>query len=357
VSNDVSWADIAAVVDLHSCSWPLAAIDEQLIVLRANPAFAALCGAEQLRETQSVVGASLASLWGQSAALVALQQEIARGRARRFKATVEQRLPDEASRELELSLSPLEGGNKQCWAVAVEQPNLTQLTHTNRLATIGTLTAALAHELGTPLNVITARGQMIVRGVTRGDRTILEDIEVMVQQAERMAQTVRDVLGYARQRQTPVPASDLRALVEAVFRVLRTTARQKHVNLELSASAARIGSSVASGALSQVLTNLIINAIDAQPTGGSVEVDIQLCDDPASHPGNPVEIRVHDRGHGVPPRLRERIFEPFFTTKDDRGTGLGLAVCCELMREQGGALELSESGPAGTTFLVRVPKA
>jgi signal transduction histidine kinase len=176
VSNDVSWADIAAVVDLHSCSWPLAAIDEQLIVLRANPAFAALCGAEQLRETQSVVGASLASLWGQSAALVALQQEIARGRARRFKATVEQRLPDEASRELELSLSPLEGGNKQCWAVAVEQPNLTQLTHTNRLATIGTLTAALAHELGTPLNVITARGQMIVRGVTRGDRTILEDI-------------------------------------------------------------------------------------------------------------------------------------------------------------------------------------
>ncbi|MGE0791421.1 MAG: sensor histidine kinase [Sandaracinaceae bacterium] len=222
-----------------------------------------------------------------------------------------------------------------------------QLRHADRLSTVGTLSAGIAHELGTPLNVIAARAKMIERGESEGAE-IPEDAKVIREQAERVTHIIRQLLDFSRPRPARRSEVDLRELLDSVLALLRPHAKARGVVLSLAAGEP-FALALDEGQLTQVMTNLVMNAIQAQPDGGEVVVSLE-------RRGEHVEVRVVDRGPGVPAELRDRIFEPFFTTKEvGAGTGLGLSVVLGLVRDHGGDITVEAREPTGACFVVTLP--
>ena len=225
---------------------------------------------------------------------------------------------------------------------------LEQLRHADRLSTVGKLAAGVAHELGTPLNVVGARAKMIQRGESEGDE-VLDDARVIVEQTDRMTRIIRQLLDFARRRPPSREPTDLRAAVSNAIAMLSPLAQRSRVTLRLLEGAS-VEASVDGGQIQQVLTNLIVNAIQAQPDGGEVEVDVSGGDGPA-------QIVVRDRGPGLARELRTQIFEPFYTTKDvGDGTGLGLSVVHGIVEEHGGRIMVDDNPGGGTRFVVELPR-
>ncbi len=225
---------------------------------------------------------------------------------------------------------------------------LEQLRHADRLGTVGKLASGVAHELGTPLNVVSARAKMILRGESEGEAEIREDARVIVEQAERMTRIIRQLLDFARPRRASREPADLRALAGSVLSMLEPLAARNTVTLAL-AEGAPVEAEVDVGQIQQVMTNLVVNAIQAQPEGGRVDVRVQAESDR-------VLLAVDDHGPGIPDDVRERIFEPFFTTKEiGEGTGLGLSVVHGIVMEHGGRIEVARSD-RGTRFEVSLPR-
>ncbi|HEY8432794.1 MAG TPA: HAMP domain-containing sensor histidine kinase, partial [Sandaracinaceae bacterium] len=183
---------------------------------------------------------------------------------------------------------------------------LEQLRHADRLGTVGKLASGVAHELGTPLNVVSARAKMILRGESEGAE-VQEDARVIVEQAERMTRIIRQLLDFARPRRPAREPTDLRALAGSVLSMLGPLAARSRVELSL-VPGPEVEAEVDVGQIQQVMTNLVMNAIQAQPGGGRVEVAVEA-------DGERVRLRVSDEGPGIPEEIRARVFEPFFTTK------------------------------------------
>jgi signal transduction histidine kinase len=225
---------------------------------------------------------------------------------------------------------------------------LEQLRHADRLGTVGMLASGVAHELGTPLNVVLARAQMIARGESEGEES-KDDARVIVEQTERMTRIIRQLLDFARRRPPSREPVDLRELASSIVAMLGPLADRHGVEIALRAGTPVLAE-VDVGQMQQVLTNLAMNAIQAQPEGGRVELAIE--------PGEErVTLSVSDEGPGMPPEVRERAFEPFFTTKEvGRGTGLGLSVVHGMVEEHGGQIELESEPGRGTRVVVSLPK-
>jgi signal transduction histidine kinase len=235
---------------------------------------------------------------------------------------------------------------------------LEQLRHLDRLRTVGTLSSALAHELGTPFNVVLLRAQSLVDE----DGTVEERRDasrVIVSQVERMSRTVRHLLDFSRAGEIEAGDVALRDLLGGVARLLGALAKKHGVEL-----AVVVGSELVvqadRGRLEQVVTNLVMNAVQAMPSGGTVRLSVGR-EDSAIPPGKTssvvaARIDVVDQGIGVPKELLARIFEPFFTTKPDgRGTGLGLSVASGIVEEHGGWLSAKSEEGHGATFSVYLP--
>ncbi len=225
---------------------------------------------------------------------------------------------------------------------------LEQLRHADRLSTVGKLAAGVAHELGTPLNVVAARAKMIRTGESEPEE-IPDDARVIGEQAERMTRIIRQVLDFARPRAPERAEHDLRVLASSVLGMLRPQATKAGVELRID-DGHPVLASVDAGQIQQVVTNLVMNAIQAQPDGGEVTVSVG---DEAGH----ARLEIRDRGPGLTEAVRDRIFEPFFTTKDvGEGTGLGLSVVHGIVQEHGGTIRVSEADGGGAAFVVELPR-
>jgi two-component system NtrC family sensor kinase len=225
-----------------------------------------------------------------------------------------------------------------------------QLRHADRLGTLGRLAAGVAHELGTPLNVVSAQAKMIVTGESAGEE-VRQDAQVILDQSERMTHIIRQLLDFTRQRRSDRREEDVRAVVGAALDVLVPLAGRAGVKCVLETGPQALAA-VDPVQIQQVVTNLIVNAVQSQPRGGEVRVRVEQ-----SHaPGRDVCIRVEDRGEGMAPEVLERVFEPFFTTKDvGLGSGLGLSVAHGIVEEHGGRIEAHSTLGAGSVFLVYLP--
>ena len=239
---------------------------------------------------------------------------------------------------------------------------MSQLRHADRLATVGKLASGVAHELGTPLNVVAARAEMISSGEASSDEA-REYASVIIGATERMTKTIRRLLQFARREQLQKSPQDARALIEESLELLKPLAHKKQVRLEIVGSDVDTNASVDPGQFQQVVANLVVNAMQAMPRGGVVAVSLERGRGlpPVDVGAAEVDwlcVRVRDSGEGIAPENLPHVFEPFFTTKDvGDGTGLGLAVSYGIIREHDGWISVESLVGEGTTFSVYLPVA
>ncbi len=236
-----------------------------------------------------------------------------------------------------------------------------QLRHADRLGTIGTLAAGVAHELGTPLNVVAGRAGLIASGRLSSDDVTKSAITIQ-SEAERMTAIIRQLLDFSRQKTSAPSQIELCEVLRRTCDLMRPLATKSTVDLKLSVPAEPVMILADAAQVQQVVTNLLGNAVQAMPDGGTIDISLQQSDrqpppDIESDADAFVCIGVHDSGRGMSDDELQHAFEPFFTTKDiGQGTGLGLSIAYGIIREHGGWIE-AESGPKnGTTFRVYLPK-
>jgi two-component system NtrC family sensor kinase len=235
---------------------------------------------------------------------------------------------------------------------------LEQLRHADRLSTVGKLASGIAHELGTPLNVISGRASLLEMQLGE-QHEAHEHVAIIERQATRIETIIRQLLDFSR-REPSLEQQSISALLDRAITALEPLADDRGVTLRREGEL-DVEASVDSGKLLQVLTNLLVNGIQAMPDGGQLSVgarELHVGEPPErrARPGRYVEIAVVDQGVGIAPERLERVFNPFFTTKGPgEGTGLGLSVCHGIMREHGGWIDVESRVGEGSTFRVYVP--
>jgi two-component system, NtrC family, sensor kinase len=230
-----------------------------------------------------------------------------------------------------------------------------QLQRTERLATIGTLAAGLAHEIGTPMGVIRGRAEFLLHGQPEPAMT-REGLQIIISQIDRISRIVRMLLDYARERESLRVDCDVRSVIEYALGLMETEAKRRGITIRTDLGDHPVFMECDADQLQQVFINLSMNALDAMtPEGGSLEVRARL--ERGSGIAPLAKITFEDTGPGVPPENRARVFDPFFSTKDvGKGTGMGLAVSQSIIRDHDGEIAL-ETGPAGTRFTISMPIA
>ncbi len=238
---------------------------------------------------------------------------------------------------------------------------LEQLRHTDRLATVGQLAAGVAHELGTPLGVISARAELIAADAASADA--LKNARIIVDQSDRVADIIRQLLDFSRRRTARPSLVDLRHIVTQTLDLLSSAAEKARVAVSCQTPAEPVLGTVDPSQVQQALTNVILNGIQAMPRGGTLRVTVSTrrIDSPPV-PGCPEGmyfcIEVEDQGMGISAEHMAHIFEPFFTTKPlGEGTGLGLAVAHGIIAEHGGWITVESAAGEGSRFTICLPQA
>jgi signal transduction histidine kinase len=228
-----------------------------------------------------------------------------------------------------------------------------------RLAVVGRLTAYLAHEIRNPLSSIRLNLQSLAREARDGrlPDDAGELVSVSLKEVDRLADSVSRVLELGGGE--PAGALEevgLHEVVQEAAALLAEQGRAAQVTLRLELDAAADRVLARPGPLKGVFVNLLVNAMQAQPDGGEIVMRSRLTALANGGPG--VAVHVRDRGHGVPPGLREQIFRPFFTTRSD-GSGIGLATSQRTLRDFGGDLYLADlpETATGSEFVVELPLA
>ncbi len=228
-----------------------------------------------------------------------------------------------------------------------------QLAQAEKLASVGKLAGGVAHEINNPTGVILARSSYLVSVADEEgfDPDVIEDLEVLVQQAERIRTITGDLLSFARRSRERRGWVDLRASAQLTLKLLKHKASKAQVALALEAEE-DLQLWGRRDALEQVLFNLVKNAIEATPAGGQVRLEL------SERPEEPrrLQILVDDNGPGVSQERRSLIFDPFFTTKAlGKGTGLGLSVVYGIVQDHRGTIAVDEAPAGGARFRILFP--
>ncbi|MBN9120025.1 MAG: histidine kinase [Planctomycetes bacterium] len=222
-----------------------------------------------------------------------------------------------------------------------------EVRRAERMAAVGQLAAGVAHEIRNPLTSVqllvqTARKDPSAGGLTETDLALIDDELV------RIEQSLRTFLDFARPPKLERAPCDLTAVVDGALKLVRGRAQQQGVAVRLLAPAGPVVLSADPAQLRQVFVNLLLNALDVMPTGGTLDVELR----PG---GGGVEVEVRDTGPGISADVLPRLFEPFATGKET-GVGLGLVVSRRIVEDHGGTVG-GFNRPGGATFLVRLPTA
>jgi signal transduction histidine kinase len=221
-----------------------------------------------------------------------------------------------------------------------------ELMKLERLAAAGQLAAQFAHEVGTPLNLISGHVQLLAAR-TR-DKKIEERLDLISSQITRIERIVRNMLDATRRPRPQIESIDLNALLRRIFEVAAPTLAAHEVELSINFDENLPLIRGDSEQLQQVFINMINNSLDAMPQGGQLAFTTSVND-------RQVEVRCRDTGEGIAAEVRQRIFDPLFTTKvRGRGSGLGLAVVQQIIREHGGSIDVESGAGQGAEFQIRL---
>jgi two-component system sensor histidine kinase HydH len=222
-----------------------------------------------------------------------------------------------------------------------------------KLATVGTMTAGLSHEIRNPLNAASLQLQVMERRIQRLapelQPPLVEPLRLVRDELKRLNGVLEDFLLLAKPREIVVAELDARATVEKVLEFLGGEVERRGIVLQREIPDGLPAIAGEEARLRQVLVNLLLNAFEATPSGGTVLVSARAAD------GDRVALAVEDSGGGIPPAAREQIFEPFFTTKA-RGSGLGLSIVHSVVAQHGGSISVGQSRFGGARFVVELPR-
>ncbi|HKS94982.1 MAG TPA: ATP-binding protein [Terriglobia bacterium] len=225
-----------------------------------------------------------------------------------------------------------------------------QLVQAEKLSSIGLLAAGVAHEVNTPLAVVTSQAQMLTRQWPP-EESAKGALDRIVKAAFRASEIVNSLLKFSRVSGSEYVDMDLNKVIRETLSLVDPMLRASRISLNLQLTPALPAVYGNYGKLQQVFMNLVMNARDAMPRGGELTVSTE-CED------STVRAEVADNGVGISPEHLNKIFDPFFTTKStSRGTGLGLAVTYGLIREHSGTIGVESAVGRGTTFRLEFPMA
>ena len=229
-----------------------------------------------------------------------------------------------------------------------------QLIQTEKLASLGQLSASIAHEINNPLAGILTFSKLLIRNVEEGDdpektrESVLKNLRLIERETDRCRGIVRNLLDFARQRPLVLSEVDVNRALEESLSLLNHKIEMQQIVLERKLGPPLVVNADF-GQIRQAFVNILLNACDAMPEGGTLRV--------ATAPlpgGKSVEIAFTDTGPGIPPENLGRIFDPFFTTKE-MGTGLGLSVVYGIVQKHGGEMKAESRPGAGTTMRILLP--
>ncbi|HPH95700.1 MAG TPA: PAS domain S-box protein [Anaerolineaceae bacterium] len=226
-----------------------------------------------------------------------------------------------------------------------------------KLADLGTLAAGVAHELNSPLQVITGQSEDLINDIAQGNPIDSErlkmDLEMINRNAWRSAKIIRSLLTYARPSAEQVEMLDINSMIKDTLLLIEHQLKSWmgiRIQTDLAEDLPAIPCDRTQ--MSQVLINLLTNARDAMPQGG--QITIVTRNDPDLQK---VIVKVKDTGVGIPDELKEKIFTPFFTTKTiGKGTGLGLSLVMGIIQAHGGEISVESKLNEGTTFIIHLPR-
>ncbi len=223
-----------------------------------------------------------------------------------------------------------------------------QLQQSDKLSSIGLLAAGVAHEVNTPLAGISSYTQMLLGQIPEGDpkQMILQKV---LAQTDRASGIVNNLLNFSRTSGGDFAPLDLNRVLEDTLQLLEIQLHKGNVTIERAFADDLPEAFGNAGKLQQVFMNLILNARDAMPGGGSLTLETENSD-------HMLIVRVRDTGIGIAAENIAKIYDPFFTTKSvGQGTGLGLAVSYGIVQEHGGRIFVDSAPGRGTTFTIKIP--
>ena len=217
-----------------------------------------------------------------------------------------------------------------------------------KLASVGRLSAGVAHEINNPLTTILTTAMLLQEDIDPGDPMHAE-LDTIATETLRCRKIVTSLLDFARQTRPDKKANDINAIITESVLLTKKQAAFKDIDVRQDLTENLPLLHLDKGQIQQVLINLILNAIESTPAGGSIILRSSLIARRRA-----VEISVSDTGEGIPEEFIDKVFDPFFTTKEE-GTGLGLAITHGIIEQHGGTIEAKNREHQGTTFLIKIP--
>ena len=263
------------------------------------------------------------------------------------------------ARDVDVYAVPLERPlpDANCFLVIHDRTEIRRLerdlARAGKLATIGTLASGVAHELGTPLGIISGRAEQLLARVATDEvsEPSRKALSSILTQVEKVSKTIRQLLDFARVRPIEAIALDSGQLLHSAAALLEYRFRQSTVTVSIDVPAALPKISGDIGQLEQVFVNLMMNAVDACQPGGRVRAS-------AHAEADAIVLVVEDNGCGIATEDLDAVFDPFFTTKKrGQGTGLGLSIAADIIRNHGGSMRIDSMIGSGTSVSVTLPVA
>lgn len=220
------------------------------------------------------------------------------------------------------------------------------LRRADRLSALGELSAGMAHEIRNPLSAIKGAAE-ILKDDYSPDEGKYEFVQILLKETDRLNHIVQEFLGFARPKQPEFRQVDVNKGIESVLTLISQEARKAGVRIEKKLDPAIGRRSLDAGLLEQAFLNLVLNAVQAMPQGGTLTIESGLRD-------NAIEVKIIDTGTGITEEDRKKLFSPFFTTKKN-GTGLGLAITYRIIENHKGSIDVKSEPGRGTTFTVKIP--
>lgn len=237
------------------------------------------------------------------------------------------------------------------------QATTQQLWQAGKLAIVGELAASVAHELNNPLTAITLWTERLMLDLPEDDRR-RAGLAVIDQETARMARLVRNLLQFCRRGGEHRSTVSLADEVEGTLDLVQHLLGRQRVTVIREVDGATPPIQADRQQLRQVFLNVVTNAVDAMPQGGTLTIRVRPVPLPDGARPTSVEVVFEDTGTGIPAEVLHRVMEPFFTTKPEgKGTGLGLSICRRIVQDHGGRIELDSEAGRGTRVRVRLPLA